>query len=82
MAIRPLLRMLKENCCKVTPEEYNSVDEQMIPLKGRSSLRKYMPKKPKKWGFKVFSRSGQSGFCYDFEVEGALDPKAAASRDN
>ncbi len=73
--IRPLLRMLRDNCSKVTPEEHNSVDEQIIPFKGKSSLRRYMPKKPKKWGFKVFSRNGQSGFCYDFEVEGAPDPE-------
>ena len=57
------------------PEKINSVDEQMIPFKGKSSLRRYLPKKPKKWGFKVFSRNGQSGFCYDFEVEGAPDPQ-------
>ena len=56
-------------------EETNSVDEQMIPFKGKSSLQRYLPKKPKKWGFKVFSRNGQSGFCYDFEVEGAPDPE-------
>ena len=73
--IRPLLQMLRKNCLAVPSEEDNAVDEQIIPFKGESSLRRYLPKKPKKWGFKIFSRNGQSGFCYDFEVEGAPDPQ-------
>ena len=72
--VRKLFEMLRQNCLKVKPEEHNSVDEQMIPFKGRSSLRRYLPKKPKKWGFKVFSRNGVSGFCYDFILDGAPDP--------
>jgi len=75
--IRPLLQMLRENCLTVPPEEINSVDEQIIPFKGKSSLRRYLPKKPKKWGFKIFSRNGQSGYCYDIEIEGAPDPQDA-----
>ena len=67
--VRPLLQMLRKNCLAAPPEEHNAVDEQIIPFKGKSSLRRYLPKKPKKWGFKIFSRSGQSGFCYDFEVK-------------
>ena len=40
----------------------------MIPYKGTkaSNLRQYLPKKPKKRGFKLFVRSGMSGFVYDF----------------
>ncbi|KAJ8969902.1 hypothetical protein NQ314_001536 [Rhamnusium bicolor] len=30
------------------------------------SLRQYMPKKPKKWGLKMFVRAGASGIVYDF----------------
>ena len=75
--IRPLLQLLRENFLTVPPEEINSVDEQIIPFKRKSSLRRYLPKKPKKWGFKIFSRNGQSGFCFDFEIEGAPDPQDA-----
>jgi len=57
--IRPLLQMLRENCLTVPPEEINSVDERMIPFKGKSSLRRYLPKKPKKSRFKLFSRNGK-----------------------
>ncbi len=74
--IRPLFEKLRKNCLQIKPEEHNSIDEQMIPFKGRSNLRRYLPKKPKKWGFKLFSRNGQSGFCYDFDMEGAPNPNA------
>ena len=64
--VRPLLNKLREACLKIEPEENMSIDEQMIPFKGRNSLRQYLPKKPKKWGFKVLARSGVSGITYDF----------------
>ena len=66
--IRPIFEKLRQNCVTQTPEEYNSLDEQMI--KGRSFLRRYMPRKPHKWGFNFFSRNGTSGMMYDFELEG------------
>ena len=53
--IRELSEKLRHNCLSVKPEEKNSIDEQIIPFKGKSSLRRYLPKKPKKWGFKIFS---------------------------
>ena len=71
--IRPLFEMLRQNCLSQKPEEQNSIDAQMIPFKGRSFLRRYMPQKPKKWGFKIFSRNGLSGTLYDFEFDGAPD---------
>ncbi|MGH0181895.1 UNVERIFIED_CONTAM: hypothetical protein FKN15_017177 [Acipenser sinensis] len=42
----------------------------MVPYKGRKAgnLRQYLPKKPKKRGFKLFVRAGVSGFVYDFLV--------------
>ena len=72
--IRPLFEMLRQDCLSQKPEEHNSIDEQMIPFKGRSFLRRYMPQKPKKWGFKIFSRNGLSGTLYDLEFDGAPDP--------
>jgi len=57
--IRPLLQMLRENCLTVPPEEINSVDEPIIPLKRKSSLRRYLPTKQKKSKFKLFSRNGK-----------------------
>jgi len=37
---------------RLEPEEKHSVDEQMIPFKGRSSMKQYMKSKPHKWGYK------------------------------
>ena len=31
-------------------------------------MRQYLPKKPHKWGFKLWGRSGISGFLYDFDI--------------
>jgi hypothetical protein len=65
--IRPLLVNLRQRCTTVKMEENLSVDEQIIPFKGRSSLKQYLPMKPHKWGYKMFVLSGVSGFSYDFE---------------
>ena len=59
--IRPLFQILRQNSLSQKPEEHNSIDEQMIPFKGRSFLRRYMPQKPKNWEFKIFSRNGLFG---------------------
>ena len=40
----------------------------MVSFKGKSLLRQYLPKKPHKWGFKHWGRSGISGFLYDFDI--------------
>ena len=51
--LKPWLSSLKENFLKVSPEEFESVDEIVVLFKGKSSLRQYMPAKPHKWGFKL-----------------------------
>ena len=43
-------------------------DEQIVPFKGRHSLKQYNPRKPHKWGYKVFVLGGVSAFSYNFEV--------------
>ncbi len=40
----------------------------MVPFKGRSILRMYMPKKPKKWGIKLWGRASPSGILQTFDV--------------
>ncbi|XP_033823196.1 piggyBac transposable element-derived protein 2-like [Periophthalmus magnuspinnatus] len=67
--IRPWLTMFRNNCLKLVPEEYNSIDEQMVPFKGKySGVKQYMHSKPHKWGFKIWCRCGISGLLYDFEI--------------
>ena len=65
--IDPILQSLRENCQKIEQEEFQSIDEQIVPAKTKfSGIRQYNPKKPHKWGFKNFVRAGQSGMIYDF----------------
>ena len=62
--IRPWLNKFRENCLKLVPEEYNSIDEQMVPFKGKfSRIKQYMQNKPHKW-----CRCGISGLLHDFDV--------------
>ena len=68
--IRPLLEHVRNNCHRIEPEVRQCVDESMIKYKGRSHLRRYMPKKPIRWGFKVITRCGISGIVYDFHIDG------------
>lgn len=67
--LRPVLDVLQERFLSaVTPEEFHSIDEQIIPFKGKHSSKQYTPKKPKPWGFKVWVRAGSSGYMYRFEL--------------
>ena len=51
----------------------------MIAFKGKSSLRQYMPAKPHKWGFKMWGRSGISGFLHDFKIYEGKIPNTKVS---
>ena len=52
--IRPLLTSLQTSfkACW-SPHQQMSIDEGMIPYKGRISFRQYMKDKPTKWGYKT-----------------------------
>ena len=54
----------------VTKLNQDSISPQMnkqFPQKTRfSRIRQYNPKKPTKWDFKNFARSGSSGIMYGF----------------
>ena len=65
--IRPVLDLLRARCNTIYKEHILSIDEQIVPAKTkRSCLRQYNPRKPVKWGFKMFVLSGTSGVMYDF----------------
>ncbi|XP_049961836.1 piggyBac transposable element-derived protein 3-like [Schistocerca serialis cubense] len=66
--VRPLLPALQSSLKTLPPEEYQAVDEQIIPFKGRSGLKQFVRNKPHKWGYKYFTRAGASGMMYDFEI--------------
>ena len=44
--ISPLLNHLCSAMQSIEPEEMHAIDEQMIPFKGRSSMKQYMKKSP------------------------------------
>uniref|UniRef100_A0AAZ1XVK0 PiggyBac transposable element-derived protein domain-containing protein n=1 Tax=Oreochromis aureus TaxID=47969 RepID=A0AAZ1XVK0_OREAU len=65
--IRPWLEMFRKQCLDIVPEEYNSVDEQIVPFKGtHSPIRQYVKGKPHPWGLKIWARCSSSGMLHDF----------------
>ena len=48
-------------------DEHLSLDEHIVPFKWKSSLKQYNPKKPKKWGYKIFVLSDYKGIAYNFK---------------
>ena len=71
---RPFLFAIRQNCLTIENEKHQSIDEQLIPFKGKNKLRQYLQKKPKKLGFKVFARCYVSGIIYDFEFNEVKSP--------
>lgn len=54
------------------------VAEQMAPFKGRSALKQYIPKKPYKWGYKVFVLCDTKGLMHSFDIfAGKINPVLA-----
>ncbi|KAH9367078.1 hypothetical protein HPB48_021743 [Haemaphysalis longicornis] len=64
----PILDLLKQNMRKAAPEQRQSIDEHIIPFKGRSTLKQYLKSKPHKWGYKVFTRASSSEIIPDFVI--------------
>ncbi len=64
------MEVIKLRCKEIyTPGKCVSVDESMIGTRGRLSFLQYLPKKPTKWGIKVWVCSeSKTGYIHDFEV--------------
>lgn len=78
--LRPWLEKLRQRFLCVPPEECHTVDEIVVPFKGKSHLRCYMAGKAHKWGFKMWGRAGKSGYLYDFDVcQGGENPNEEKS---
>lgn len=62
--VRPVLEMIEQRFTDVYhPSRECAIDEAMVPYKGRSSLKQYMPNKPVKRGLKVWMRSDSNNGC-------------------
>ena len=66
--VRPILDSVLINCHGLIQEECQSIDEQMVPTKARAPIRQYLPSKPYKWEFEIWSRCEVSGVLYYFDV--------------
>lgn len=60
--VRPLYNALKKRCNDFITEDHVSVDEQIIPFKGKLNING----KPNPCGIKTFALCGTSGLCFDF----------------
>ena len=66
--IQPVIQFFNARFNKVVFLETNeAVDEMIISFKGKHSVKMYMPKKPVKWGYKLW---GISVYVYEFDVLG------------
>ena len=68
--VRPVIDVIQSQSRKLhVPGEKVSVDESMIGTKARLSFLQYMPKKPTKWGVKVWvCADAKTGYIHSFEV--------------
>ncbi len=68
--IRPVIRMVNESLQALYNTHKDvSIDEAMIPFKGRSSLKQFMPNKPVKREFKVWARAdATNGYISEFYI--------------
>ena len=67
--LRPFLDHLNRKFYNEQVTEHVSVDEQTIPFKGRSHLKRYNKDKPKKWGYKVWVLCADDGRVLQFRMD-------------
>lgn len=66
--LRPVIDHMNQKFGSVPYQVNLAVDEQICATKFKHSLRQYNPRKPKKWGFKLFVLCDVAGYGYKFEV--------------
>ena len=66
----PIISILKHDFQSAYyPHCQVSIDEAMIPFKGQSFMKQYLPLKPVKHGFKVWAMADAlNGYMYDFSI--------------
>jgi len=83
-AIREIQTLLGENYVKAyTPAEYLTIDEHLIPFRGRCPFRQYLPNKPKKYRTKVCAVVDfRTFYLLKFEVYVGTQPNGPYKQSN
>lgn len=67
--VQPVLDAVKGGCNKILRQPGNySIDEQMVPFVGKTTLKQYVPNKPRPVGLKNFVITTSDGIMIDFEM--------------
>ena len=68
--LRPIIDALNSHLKEMyIPSSVMAVDESMVPFKGRSLMKQYMPMKPVKRGYKVWCLADfRTGFVSQFDI--------------
>ena len=80
--IRKFMNLFREACAGAyRPGQMLTIDEMMVPFRGRSRIKQYMPLKPIKRGYKIFAITcATTGYLLGYEVYtgGGADSSAEA----
>jgi hypothetical protein len=67
--LKPLSDLLKERFSSVyIPGSVISIDESMIPWRGRLSFRQYIPGKAHKYGIKMYKLAATNGYTWNYVI--------------
>ncbi|XP_047239310.1 piggyBac transposable element-derived protein 2-like [Girardinichthys multiradiatus] len=73
--IRPIIDSLLQKLSRLPQDQMLAVAQQMVPFTGTSSLIHYIPKRSRKWGYKIFVLCDTKGLVHSFDIfTGKLDP--------
>ncbi|XP_027891620.1 uncharacterized protein LOC114155757 isoform X2 [Xiphophorus couchianus] len=73
--IRPVFDSLLQKFNSLPKDQMLCIAQQMVPLKCDSSLVQYIPKRFRRWGYKIFVLCDTKGLIHSFDVfTGKMDP--------